>query len=241
MRQNLAEEQRVFDGKPYESIYAEKTYDEVVGRFAATYRAHRASLSSSPVIADIGCGSADFGIRFVHAIGDVRFFALDIAINLLSRIDAASAARIHGDAFRLPFRDNSVDVLIAAAIIHHFPEYPLLLKEFHRVLAPQSLLLVFEPNGSSVKERVLYYAGRFFLRHVFTRNEFPISPFRLKAVLTSCGFSDIQMRPLAVSYRSGSKKSWAGKILHDFDKMRSNPFSAFPFFQLSCVCGKEEH
>lgn len=51
-----------------------------------------------------------------------------------------------GDALRLPFGDESFDMLAARAVLHHFPEnLPMALKEAHRVLKPGGSFVIEEP------------------------------------------------------------------------------------------------
>src|ERR1051326_1188979 len=81
-------------------------------------------------IRDIGTGTSDL-------IEKTRGFriGLDININHLRYRHTPAIRKVVGDARRLPFRDNAVDVVTAAHFIHHFaPEdASALLREWLRV------------------------------------------------------------------------------------------------------------
>lgn len=49
----------------------------------------------------------------------------------------------------LPFPDNSLDEILCQDIIEHIPEYVPLLKELHRILAPEGLLRIRVPHFTS--------------------------------------------------------------------------------------------
>jgi ubiquinone/menaquinone biosynthesis C-methylase UbiE len=101
-------------------------------------------------ILDIGTGCADLPLRLQHdarrAGIDVRVIGLDInARHLRIAREDLRAARVlaatkniqllRADAFRLPLKDNSVDVVISSLFLHHFraPQIAELLREFDRV------------------------------------------------------------------------------------------------------------
>ncbi len=70
----------------------------------------------------------------------------------------------------LPLPDNSVDAILGMDILHHILDYPLALKEFHRVLTPGGFCAVKEPH------RGAYQMFRFFC-HVLLTLDTPWLPF----------------------------------------------------------------
>ncbi len=55
---------------------------------------------------------------------------------------------MHFDGSRLPFADSSFDIAFAACVFHHIDhrKHPSFLKEFHRILSPEGVALIFEHN-----------------------------------------------------------------------------------------------
>jgi ubiquinone/menaquinone biosynthesis C-methylase UbiE len=95
-------------------------------------------------ILDIGTGSADIPQRLVEqgkqrGIG-LQVLALDCSARHLQvareRVgNAREISLIQGDAFHLPLRDRSVDIVLASLFLHHFRPEPMLqiLREWERV------------------------------------------------------------------------------------------------------------
>jgi len=107
----------------------------------ATLAARKGALS----ILDLGCGSGHVGRDLLAAAADagarLRVFGVDRKtshVRLAGRGAAASA-----DAFRLPFRDRSVDVVLSTLFLHHFSpaEAAALLTEAGRVASSAVVVL----------------------------------------------------------------------------------------------------
>src|SRR5258708_31134039 len=71
-------------------------------------------------VLDLGTGTSDL----VETVGDdVLRIGLDFKIeHLLYLRDGSAVRKVAGDATRLPFRDNAVDVVTSAHFFHHFDE-----------------------------------------------------------------------------------------------------------------------
>lgn len=93
---------------------------------------------------EVGCGHG------IHAEWYDWFFdeitALDLSPSLVAetatRLDSGDA--LQGDATALPFEDDSVDVVLGTAILHHLPDAAAALREWARVA--RSEVAVIEPN-----------------------------------------------------------------------------------------------
>jgi SAM-dependent methyltransferase len=101
-------------------------------------------------VADIGCGDGTFTMRYWDR-GEPRMMtALDPAIKAL----IAGAAKTQGRPIRfvaanghhLPYADDSFDVAILQAILHHDSDPPATIREAFRVARE---IIVLEPNGYS--------------------------------------------------------------------------------------------
>ena len=102
-------------------------------------RALAPTLPAAPTVLDVGGGSGDVLAAVCAAlratgrapVGTV----LDSAPVLAPAVRARGLAFVAGDARRLPFADRSVDLVLAAQLVHHFPDDALapLFREFDRV------------------------------------------------------------------------------------------------------------
>ena len=131
---------------------------------------------------DVGTGLGDVpagvaGVARRHGVA-LATFGLDLAPELARASRAHTTAAVCGDAFRLPFRDRSVDVVTCCQLLHHFPEPEgrTLLAELHRVARHRVVV--------SDLRRSWVAAGGFWLAsfplgfHPVTRHDGPLSVLR---------------------------------------------------------------
>jgi ubiquinone/menaquinone biosynthesis C-methylase UbiE len=108
---------------------------------------------------EVGAGTGYFTINLLRAglIGEAT--AIDISSGMLDVL-AATAVRlglqvetVQADAERLPFEDESFDLVLGHAVLHHLPDLETAFAEFARVLAPGgTLAFMGEPsrNGDAI-------------------------------------------------------------------------------------------
>jgi ubiquinone/menaquinone biosynthesis C-methylase UbiE len=84
-------------------------------------------------VLDVGAGAADIPLALARRFPGVKPIAIDLSPAMLSL--AEGLPRVRGDGRRLPFRDQSVDVVISTHLFHHLgdAEIVLALREFDRV------------------------------------------------------------------------------------------------------------
>jgi SAM-dependent methyltransferase len=95
---------------------------------------------------EIGSGTGYFAINLLQLGTIERLVATDISPGMLAEL-TATAERLGleidtriTDAERLPFEDASFDLVFGHAVLHHLPDLPAALAEFHRVLRPGGTL-----------------------------------------------------------------------------------------------------
>lgn len=136
-------------------------------------------------ILDIGTGTSDL----IEKMPGVRI-GLDININHLLYRRVPGIHKVVGDARRLPFRENAVDVVTAAHFIHHFaPEdASALLREWLRVakrgVIVNDTLRHYVPLAMVLLLAKLHLVGR------ITRFDAPASVRRGYTVAEAQGFAE---------------------------------------------------
>lgn len=168
-------------------------------------------------VLDVGCGQ---GIDLVrYAAAGARAVGIDITprhAELATLHLAAMGLRgdVHvGDAERLPFPDESFDVVSSNGVLHHTPNMPAALREIHRVLRPGGRMTVIVYNRRSIHywlHQVAYYGlarrrlfrersmGRVLETTVESGSEDtrPLvcvySPARMRSTLTAASFVSVQ-------------------------------------------------
>jgi ubiquinone/menaquinone biosynthesis C-methylase UbiE len=104
---------------------------------------------------DLGCGMGTFTLeaaqRGAVAIGvDMMSTALQAAVRVAHDEKVPSARFVQGDAARLPIRDQTVDVVLAADVTEHLDDLTLrrMFAEARRVLAADGRLVLYTPEAS---------------------------------------------------------------------------------------------
>jgi SAM-dependent methyltransferase len=66
-----------------------------------------------------------------------------------------SARFVCGDALRLPFADQSVDLVLCRDVLHHVDDADQAVRELRRVIKPGGSVWIIEPNGRNPLIRIL--------------------------------------------------------------------------------------
>jgi len=121
---------------------------EVFGNFAVATRGGEAAklaemvrASKADRVIDVACGPGTLALRFAP---QVRWACgVDLTPAILQRAKQTAAAEglanlvfTIGDAHRLPFADNSLDIAITSYALHHMPDAPRVIAEMARVVRP---------------------------------------------------------------------------------------------------------
>lgn len=93
---------------------------------------------------EIGAGTGYFSLNLMQEGMIGELVSTDVSAGMLSALDANAerlglAARVNtrqADAERLPFDDESFDLVLGHAVLHHIPDLDQAFREFARVLRP---------------------------------------------------------------------------------------------------------
>lgn len=85
-------------------------------------------------VIDIGSGSSDNLLAAKSKYPNLQILSIDKNLRALSS-SKNQTKKLNSDAFKLPFKNNSCDIVHAALFLHHFSEeqIQILLKEFLRI------------------------------------------------------------------------------------------------------------
>lgn len=78
-----------------------------------------------PRVLDVGCGTGALSEQLLAVMPDCRLTGIDLSSAMVERARirlAAKAEVIEGDAERLPFRDESFDLVVCNDSFHHYPD-----------------------------------------------------------------------------------------------------------------------
>ncbi len=114
-----------------------KTINKFLGGISTTKSALKYFVDSEKKeikVFDIGSGSSDNLTASNNKSLRLQIISVDKNLRVLKSSDNTSE-KINSDAFDLPFKDNSCDIVHLALFLHHFKEYEIqkLLMEFLRI------------------------------------------------------------------------------------------------------------
>lgn len=135
---------------------------------------------------DVGGGSGMIS-RILAGEANTECVCIDISHNLLRHSPVPS---VQTDALRLPFGDETFDLIVAAAFFHHIPgREKAMLDECFRVLKPGGRLVGYDPNAHSIPNKIFMRGGPLRLK-LFSPDERPIYPRLLDQQAKAIGFTD---------------------------------------------------
>lgn len=117
-------------------------------------------------IADVGSGSSDVLSTPKLHFNRLKIISLDKNITCLRLTDNIDYL-INSDAFQLPLKDNSVDIIHVSLFLHHFDEEQILklIKEFKRICSRGIII-------NDLRRSYLAYLGIKVLTSLFSNSEF---------------------------------------------------------------------
>lgn len=103
------------------------------------------ALGDQASVLDVGSGTGAFTTVLREEAPDATVVALDADADLLA---AGTGPRVRGDATRLPFPDDAVDLVVCQALLVNLPDPVGAVREFARVAADR--VAVVEPDNAAV-------------------------------------------------------------------------------------------
>ena len=183
--------ERVVPGKTPQTIYDEHIYRYI---FAA-------GLTEDKVVLDVACGTG-YGVGYMTEKGawevigvDVSMAAVDYARERFGKNNKASF--VCADAIRLPFADNTFDVVVSFETIEHIRQYRKFLAECRRVLKEDGLLVCSTPNRRIFSPNLAKPLNTFHIRE-FWPEEFNRLLRRYFARITLYGQCDVKLEDNSV-------------------------------------------
>jgi len=115
----------------------------------------RSGIKKGMQVLDLGCGPGAFTPFIARTVGDKgKVYALDIQAEMLKQLerklakpenrDIKNIKLIEGNAYELPFDDNSLDLVNMITVLQEIPDRNKALHEVKRVLKPGGLFAVTE-------------------------------------------------------------------------------------------------
>ena len=129
------------------------------------------------IVLDIGPGRGSHYARLMQAQPALAYFALDLSPNLLLNHPCASDHLARGDVMRLPFSDDSFDIVMANHMLYHLADIEAGLVEIKRVLKPDGRVLAATDSLQNlIQLQMLIHRANVFLSNNGTNVNPPALP-----------------------------------------------------------------
>jgi SAM-dependent methyltransferase len=121
---------------------------------------------------------------------------------------------VQADAVKLPFANESFDLIVAAAFMHHLPyTFRQVVSQSYNVLRHGGRIVGYDPNGHCIQNRVFMGDGRFRLAS-FSPEERPIKPEKMQAELGDANLCDFEYCYLTFRNETRTKFEQAQRLLN---------------------------
>ncbi len=151
---------------------------------------------------DVGCGTG----RLVHLLARQpeaeQLVGLDYSPVMVGKLAAKMAEngladKVHAvvaDSERLPFADQSFDVITCCNSFHHYPHQLAVIRGFHRVLRPGGLLLLVDGFRDNVIGWIVFDVGVATVE----RNVHHAPWSEVRSMINAAGFTTLRQRKVNV-------------------------------------------
>lgn len=142
----------------YQTYWSNRTYENMVEHHTLAQLLPLRGASILDLGGSFGRLMDVYAQRFDRSvIYDYSQKALDQARESAKQQSFTSVECIHGDVYKLPFEDNSFDVVIMIRVLHHITDTKAVFAEVKRVLKSKGIFILDIPNKVHLKNRIQHF------------------------------------------------------------------------------------
>jgi ubiquinone/menaquinone biosynthesis C-methylase UbiE len=151
---------------------------------------------------DVGCGTGTL-VNLLATLDEIELLVgLDYSPVMVRRLAEKIAGSPHrsklhavvADSERLPFADQSFDVLTCCNSFHHYPHQAAVIRGFHRVLKPGGLLILVDGFRDNVIGWIVFDVGVAY----FEKDVHHAAWSAVREMIRAAGFGTLRQRKLNV-------------------------------------------
>lgn len=106
--------------------------------------------SDSAAVLDVGCGNGEYEDEIARRRHDGLVCGLDLSFGILR--PAPGTDQVNADVQRLPFQDQSFDIVLAPHMLYHVPDVEAAARECRRVLKPGGVFIAVTNGEGNIRE-----------------------------------------------------------------------------------------
>jgi SAM-dependent methyltransferase len=153
------------------------------------------ALEKRSTILDVGCGGGRTIAKLASVASKGKVYGIDysaasVAVARATNADAIAEGRVdvqQGSVSKLPFADDTFDVVSAVETHYYWPNLTDDLREIQRVLKPGGTLLIIAETYKGRRHDILYRPAMMLLRATY------LTPDEHRDALTSAGYADVEV------------------------------------------------
>ena len=200
----------------HESVLKSHTWRTIAN--SAAYL--QSQLSPGLSLLDVGCGPGTITVEFADRLAPGRVVGVDAAAEVIAKASESftrpNLQFLVGDAYALPFDDETFDIAHTHQTLHHLADPAAALRELRRVVKP----------GGVVAAREVDYAGTFWYPQLPGLTDWldlyervhrsnggePDAGRRLKAWAREAGLTDVATTSSVWNFSDGADREWWGSM-----------------------------
>lgn len=180
-------------------------------------------LAAGLSVLDVGCGPGTITVEFAERVAPARIVGLDASAEVIEKaaahageVGVTNAEFVVGDAYALPFPDDSFDIVHAHQTLQHVADPVAMLREMRRVAKPGGLVAARDVDYAGTMWFPLFPGLELWMRvyqqvHRSNGGE-PDAGRRLKAWAQEAGFSDVVSTASIWCFSSEEDREWWGSM-----------------------------
>lgn len=150
----------------YDSIYTRLSFYEYRTELFARYIASLTNKIEFPKVLEIGCGTGNLTRRLGALVKEKGFIVgLDLSRKMIdiAKEKTKIASFVNALGEKLPFVDDSFDLVVGMGILHHLPDLDTFFEEVSRIVKRKGRIVFSEPYKGGILEIVLFRKAIKFL------------------------------------------------------------------------------
>lgn len=178
-------------------------------------------LAPGSSLLDIGCGPGTITVDFASRVAPGRVTGLDAAAEIVDQARGLGAGIpnldfVTGDAYRLPFENNTFDIVHAHQVLQHVADPIAVLREMRRVAKPGGVVAARDVDYSGTIWYPLLpglerWASVYQAVHRSNGGE-PDAGRRLVSWARAAGFEDVTATASVWCFASDADRNWWGSM-----------------------------